>query len=84
MYIKEVATLRYDRKFRRLEKLKRLFLGSFRRYVYYENRGQKKIETIRNSQIEDFAEYLIENASEAFEHQDRELLEKAIERYFQD
>lgn len=32
--------------------------------------------------IDDFVDYLIENASDAFEHQDRELLEEVVQRYF--
>lgn len=31
--------------------------------------------------LEELADYLIENASEAFEHQDRELLIGALKRY---
>lgn len=31
--------------------------------------------------LENFADYLIENASESFEHQDRELLLKILEKY---
>lgn len=33
-------------------------------------------------EVDKFADYLIENASEAFEHQDRKLLEDVIKRYF--
>jgi hypothetical protein len=34
-----------------------------------------------NEIIEEFADYLIENASEAFEHQDRQLLIAVIKRW---
>lgn len=36
----------------------------------------------KKTDIEGLADYLIENASEAFEHQDRELLESVLRRYF--
>ncbi len=35
-------------------------------------------------EINSFIDYLIENASEAFEHKDRELLEKVIWRYIRE
>lgn len=44
----------------------------------------KKIINIANNkekELSDFADYLIENASHAFEHQDRELLEKVLRDY---
>lgn len=36
---------------------------------------------IEEIKVSDFADYLIENASYAFEHQDRELLEKVLRDY---
>lgn len=36
---------------------------------------------IEEVKVSEFADYLIENASYAFEHQDRELLEKALKQY---
>ena len=38
-------------------------------------------ETIEVENISNFADYLIENASYAFEHQDRELLERVLRDY---
>lgn len=35
-----------------------------------------------NPDINDLSDYLIENASVAFEHQDRKLLEDTLKRYF--
>jgi hypothetical protein len=39
----------------------------------------KELQKIRD--LEKFADYLIENASEAFEHQDRELLTDVLRRW---
>lgn len=36
---------------------------------------------IEEVKVSEFADYLIENASYAFEHQDRELLEKVLRDY---
>lgn len=36
---------------------------------------------IEEVKVSEFADYLIENASYAFENQDRELLEKALKQY---
>lgn len=38
-------------------------------------------EAIKVENISNFADYLIENASYAFEHQDRELLERVLKDY---
>lgn len=42
----------------------------------------KELQANKKLDIDNLADYLIENASEAFEHQDRELLENVLKRYF--
>ena len=50
----------------------------------YINELEEKLTKIANNkekELGEFADYLIENASYAFEHKDRELLEKVLKQY---
>ena len=40
-----------------------------------------EIDSEETNCLENFADYLIENASDAFEHQDRELLVQVLQKY---
>lgn len=42
----------------------------------YQNKQKVRLD------IDEFSDYLIENVSEAFEHQDRQLLTNALQKYF--
>ena len=40
-----------------------------------------EVDVVKEEGLMDFVDYLIENASYAFEHQDRELLERVLKDY---
>lgn len=50
-------------------------------YINYLEEKLINIATNKEKDLSSFADYLIENASYAFEHQDRELLEKVLRNY---
>lgn len=50
-------------------------------YINYLEEKLISIVNNKEKELSDFADYLIENASHAFEHQDRELLEKVLRDY---
>ncbi|MGF7059258.1 hypothetical protein [Brassicibacter mesophilus] len=59
------------------------FNSLINKYVELSEQNRELAEKLKVN-TEDFADYLIENASVAFEHQDRELLESTIKRYFEE